>query len=292
MAVVLALPKLFDDIVARIAAEVVPPATATPCVWGKRQVAKQDPGPPRIVIVPGDDGDGDIGELGAPKQPGRNPRPIANLEELFTVYLEAADRTSQTTLDTERAQYQVCRELFDTFYRHAHASAPGRFRLLEGRWITEKVIAPYGATIRLLCTIEAPVFDAIPESAPKDTKADVATSVYNVTETTRAAAPVDVATTAAIALSGEQTVDGVALKAGDRVLVKDQAAGAQNGIYVVATGAWARSLDADTSGEVPSGLLVFVARGATNGPADWVLTTPAPITLGTTALTFARVQPA
>lgn len=291
MAVVLALPKLFDDLVARIAAEVVPPAVATPCVWGKRQVAKQDPGPPRIVIVPGDDDDGDLGELGPPKQPGRVPRAIANLDELFSVYLEAADRTSDAVLDTERAQYQVCRELFDSFYRHAHASAPGRFRLLEARWAVEKVQRPYGATVRLLCSIEAPVFDAIPGTAPKDAKADVATSVYAVTETTRAAAPVDVGTTVAIALSGEQTIDGVALKAGDRVLVKNQAAAQDNGIYTVAAGAWSRALDADTSGEVPSGLLVFVARGATNGPADWVLTTPAPITLGVTSLTFARAQP-
>jgi len=99
------------------------------------------------------------------------------------------------------------------------------------------------------------------------------------------------ATTGAVALTGLQTIDGRELVAGERVLVKDQADGAENGIYTVATDAWERGADADTSLEVPSGLLVFVAEGDTNGPADWVLTTPAPIVLGTTPLTFARVQP-
>lgn len=52
---------------------------------------------------------------------------------------------------------------------------------------------------------------------------------------------VRVATTAAIALAGLQTIDGVVLVAGNRVLVKDQAAAAENGIYVAAVGAWARA---------------------------------------------------
>ena len=58
---------------------------------------------------------------------------------------------------------------------------------------------------------------------------------------------VRVATTAAIALAGLQTIDGVVLVAGDRVLVKDQAAGAENGIYVAAAGAWARPRSARIS---------------------------------------------
>lgn len=97
---------------------------------------------------------------------------------------------------------------------------------------------------------------------------------------------VRVATTANITLSGTQTIDGVAVIAGDRVLVKDQTTGSQNGIYVVAAGAWARSTDADTNAEVNAGMTVPVEEGTANGDRRFILTTNNPITLGTTALSF------
>lgn len=97
---------------------------------------------------------------------------------------------------------------------------------------------------------------------------------------------VRVATTAAIVLSGPQTIDGVAVIAGDRVLVKNQGTASQNGIYVVANGAWSRAADADASVEVTPGLFVPVEDGTTNGDSVWHLVTNAPITLGTTGLTF------
>jgi len=96
------------------------------------------------------------------------------------------------------------------------------------------------------------------------------------------------ATTANITLSGSQTIDGVTVNPGDRVLVKDQSTGADNGIYVVASGAWSRAADADTSPEVTAGMFMFVQQGSINGDASFVLTTPNPITLGTTALTFTQ----
>ncbi|MCZ4324578.1 phage tail protein [Pseudomonas anguilliseptica] len=97
---------------------------------------------------------------------------------------------------------------------------------------------------------------------------------------------VRVATTANIALTGLQTIDGVVLSAGDRVLVKNQGTASQNGIYTAASGAWARAGDADASLEVTPGMLVPVEQGATNGDSLWQLVTDAPITLGTTGLTF------
>ncbi|KRT69320.1 MAG: prophage MuMc02, head decoration protein [candidate division NC10 bacterium CSP1-5] len=96
------------------------------------------------------------------------------------------------------------------------------------------------------------------------------------------------ATTANITLSGEQTIDGVSVVAVDRVLVKDQSAGAENGIYVAASGAWSRAIDANTSAEVTPGMFVFVEEGTVNGDQGFVLTTNAPITLGTTALSFTQ----
>jgi len=97
-------------------------------------------------------------------------------------------------------------------------------------------------------------------------------------------------TTANITLSNTQTIDGVALSVGDRVLVKNQSTGSENGIYVVASGSWARSIDADNTptGEVTSGMFTFVEEGTANADSGWVLTTNDPITLGTTALAFAQ----
>jgi hypothetical protein len=96
------------------------------------------------------------------------------------------------------------------------------------------------------------------------------------------------ATTANITLSATQTVDGVALIAGDRVLVKDQSTASANGIYVAAAGAWVRAADADTSAKVTAGMFTFVEEGTTNSDSGWVLTTNAPVTLGTTSLAFTQ----
>jgi hypothetical protein len=106
-------------------------------------------------------------------------------------------------------------------------------------------------------------------------------------------ASVRVATTAPVLLASGlengDTLDGVTLATGDRVLVKDQSTGSENGIYVVqATGAAVRATDADVSAEVTAGMFTFVAEGTTNADSGWVLTTNDTVTLGTTALTFAQ----
>lgn len=95
-------------------------------------------------------------------------------------------------------------------------------------------------------------------------------------------------TTANITLSGAQTIDGVSLVAGDRVLVKNQTNAEDNGIYVVATSAWARADDADSDADVTSGMFTFVEEGTANADTGWVLTTDNPITVGTTELAFAQ----
>ncbi len=97
---------------------------------------------------------------------------------------------------------------------------------------------------------------------------------------------VRVASTANLTLSGAQTIDGIAVVAGDRVLVKDQTTASANGVYVVAAGAWTRSTDADTAGDIKD-MSVLVAEGTANNGQQWKLTTDN-ITLGTTALTFVQ----
>ena len=94
------------------------------------------------------------------------------------------------------------------------------------------------------------------------------------------------ATTANITLSGIQTIDGVTLIAGDRVLVKNQTSAAQNGIYVVNASAWTRATDMDIAAEFENSSVVPVAEGAVNKDSMWQLITDGTITVGTTALTF------
>lgn len=96
------------------------------------------------------------------------------------------------------------------------------------------------------------------------------------------------ATTANITLSGTQTIDGVSVVADDRVLVKNQSTAADNGIYVVAAGAWSRSDDAGTTGQLSSGAVTFVEEGSTNSGKQYVLTTTGTITIGTTGQTWSQ----
>ena len=89
------------------------------------------------------------------------------------------------------------------------------------------------------------------------------------------------------ALSGTMTVDGIALVAGDRILVKDQATANQNGVYVVNAGAWTRSDDMSTWLEVVSAYL-FVEQGTVNAEMGFLATVDTGGTLGTTAVTFVQ----
>lgn len=95
-------------------------------------------------------------------------------------------------------------------------------------------------------------------------------------------------TTANITLSGLQTIDGVSLSAGDRVLVKNQSNAINNGIYVVAVGSWSRATDANVTANVTAGLFTFVSEGTQNADSGWILTSDDAITLGTSELSFTQ----
>ncbi len=116
---------------------------------------------------------------------------------------------------------------------------------------------------------------------------DSARSGLDVKQSVRAA------TTAPLTLANQleagDVVDGVTLAAGNRVLVKDQSTGSENGIYVVqASGAAIRAEDFDSSSEVTAGAFTFIEEGTVNGDTGYVLTTNDVIILGTTSLTFTQ----
>lgn len=99
--------------------------------------------------------------------------------------------------------------------------------------------------------------------------------------------PVLCGTTTNITLSGLQTIDGVTVVAGDRVLVKSQSAPAQNGIYLASATAWSRAPDADTWNELISAIC-FVETGSTLAGSAWYCTVQPGGTIGTTAITWSN----
>ena len=102
---------------------------------------------------------------------------------------------------------------------------------------------------------------------------------------------VRVATTGNITIASDlnvgDTIDGITLADGDRVLVKDQSTASQNGIYTAGASP-ARATDADADAEVTAGLFVFVEEGTANSDNGYVLSTDGTITVGSTALTFTQ----
>lgn len=94
--------------------------------------------------------------------------------------------------------------------------------------------------------------------------------------------------TLATAYANGASIDGITLATGDRILIKNQTAQADNGIYIVqASGAPIRSTDADSGTELV-GATVYVDQGTVNATSGWTQTTPAPITLGTTNIVWSQ----
>ena len=116
---------------------------------------------------------------------------------------------------------------------------------------------------------------------------DAARSGLDVKQSVRAATTV--AVLLASGLENGDTIDGVTLATGDRVLVKNQSTASENGIYVVqSTGAAVRATDFDGAGEVSGGAFTFVEDGTTNADSGWVVTSDGAITVGTDAIDFAQ----
>lgn len=116
------------------------------------------------------------------------------------------------------------------------------------------------------------VFDSL-----DSTKADI--NSFNVK------LPCICATTANITLSGLQTLDGVTVVSGDRVLVRSQTTSSQNGIYIAYSGSWIRATDSDTSDKL-AGAIVLVEKGTTLSSYIFANNFKVTDTLGTTSVTW------
>lgn len=124
---------------------------------------------------------------------------------------------------------------------------------------------------------------------------DAATRGYVLAQVQNAAAGIDnkpsVRLTTAggnSTLTGTPVIDGVQTVAGDRVLAPSQTTGSQNGVYVVAAGAWARAADADQTGEITPGATWYVEEGTTYAASTFRCSNTGTITLGTTTPTITQ----
>lgn len=157
------------------------------------------------------------------------------------------------------------------------------------RSLLAAVGAAAARTTLALGSADTPSFAQVALAADPTTALQAATKQYvdNTAAGLDVKASVKAATTANITLSGTQSIDGVALSVNDRALVKNQTAPAENGIYLVAAGAWTLTTDMDAWSEVP-GAFVFVEQGSTLADSGWVCTADLGGTLGTTAITWSQ----
>jgi hypothetical protein len=151
VAIVFALPYLFDRVAARFAAE----GTDVPMAFGWQAASEQMRTSRRITWIPGDEGDG-LGALSAAKFPGQAVRTIATLNELCTVLIEAFDDVERSD---ERRQYQAVRELFDAWLRAVYLEARGTYQIMTAKWVGGDRARRAGAALRIIFAIQAPVFD-------------------------------------------------------------------------------------------------------------------------------------
>lgn len=161
MSLVLAYEKLIAD----VRAEFNEYEVECENLFGWRVPAQHHVGD-RIVWVPGDQ-TGDLGEVVAPKWPGRHPRPLATLGELFTVYITG--RPPQEVVEYEEAQYHASRVLFDAWLRAVYRAAHGTFEIKRASWIVNRKERRATGAIRVLLALEAKVSDHANEEVQGNT---------------------------------------------------------------------------------------------------------------------------
>ncbi|MDF3076032.1 MAG: hypothetical protein K0S54_3699 [Alphaproteobacteria bacterium] len=103
-------------------------------------------------------------------------------------------------------------------------------------------------------------------------------------------APVRAASTGNLTLSGLQTIDGVALNEGDRVLVKDQADARLNGIWLAAPSAWKRAADFNGSGDAVEGTQLVANEGNTQSNFRYKVSSPDPVVIGIDTIGFQQIS--
>lgn len=209
-----------------------------------------------------------------------------------------ASQAAQTAAEAAQTAAETVYDNFDDRYLGAKSSAPALDNdgnaLLDGAMYfdtTENDMYVYDLGNTTWLTVSNSTSAAA--AAAAQAAAEVAQAAAEAAQTAAEAAAAGIfwkepalnATTANISLTGEQTIDGV-LTSTSRILVKDQIASEENGVYVTAAGAWARAVPLDIWDE-HVGAVVTVTSGSTYADTAWLCTVDAGGTLETTAITWA-----
>lgn len=154
---------------------------ATPIVnlFGFRSRAQKLENGTRVCWIPGDE-NGAIGPLVAARYPGRNPRPLATLDELFTCEIASADDSNETD---ELAQYKATREAFDAWWRACYLAYTGRVRIVKAAWVApERISFRHGLCIQAVCALDSMIPD-VALGAAAATKVGLTVTELDNTET-------------------------------------------------------------------------------------------------------------
>ncbi len=166
----LPIEVLLDRVRARFTAQGI----AAENVFGWREPAQHARGD-RVAWVPGDQS-GSMGTVTGGKR-GMRPRSLATLNELFTVWISAADPAN---IESEAAQYHAARVLYDAWYEALYKAAHGTFTIKTEQWLTGRSERRYGAACKVVIELQA----AIPErsatdTAPVDTAANITVNLVD-----------------------------------------------------------------------------------------------------------------
>lgn len=124
----------------------------------------------------------------------------------------------------------------------------------------------------------------VPDVSLQDAAGHIQSSTAHIHLNCRAA------TVGNISLSGTQTIDGVLVSAGDRVLVKNQTDQKENGVYIVSSGSWARAEDFNEGSDFKAGVFVYIAEGTVNKKKQFHMTTVGTVIIGTTNIAFENLD--
>lgn len=177
MADTLALDYLYTTVTAAYTAA----SDTTPHYFGWEEPPKQLRQRSRIIWVPGAPS-GDVGQIVAPRYPGSFPaRPLANLDEIFHVYIHGVATTVDKSL--EISHYRTARFMFDTWYGRVYRAVHGTFAITSLQWHpgTEPSEFRRGACILVVGTIQAVIPD-IQDSDAAPLNAELDVTELNVTE--------------------------------------------------------------------------------------------------------------
>jgi hypothetical protein len=153
MSQVLALEYLFAAVKLQFATDGI----NVPNLFGWRVPAQHMTGKTRIAWVPGDP-TSNAGNVLPARNPGQVPRVLAVLDEYFTVYITGQDASDP---ENEQKQYHIARVVRDQWYRAVYLAAHGTFAVRNEMWLVDKIERRWGASLRLICSVQAPVLDAI-----------------------------------------------------------------------------------------------------------------------------------